>query len=285
MWMEKITKSGRQVFVFMPGVPFEMKAMMEDTVLPLLKKACHPESIYHKTILTQGIGESFLSDILQPWEDALPKSISLAYLPQPGIVRLRLTGMGDDENTVRALVESEAAKLAQLIPQYIFGYGDETLELITGRMLRERRATLSTAESCTGGYIAHLLTTIPGSSDYFKGSVVAYDNSIKTRLLDVPEEVLQKHGAVSEAVVRIMAETVRRKFETDYAIAVSGIAGPSGETPGKPVGTTWIAVAGPGGVKAFHYLLGDHRERNIRRAALQTLRLLMLAMENDGNKG
>ena len=212
MWMEKITKSGRQVFVFMPGVPFEMKAMMEDSIIPLLKHACHPVTIYHKTILTQGIGESFLSDILQPWEDALPGNISLAYLPQPGIVRLRLTGTGEDEIAVKAQVEAESEKLSGLISKYIFGYDDETLELIIGRLLREKRMTLSTAESCTGGYIAHLVTSVAGSSDYFKGSVVAYDNRVKTDLLDVPEEILQKHGAVSEDVVKIMAGSVRQKF-------------------------------------------------------------------------
>jgi nicotinamide-nucleotide amidase len=277
--MEKISKGVRQVFVFMPGVPFEMKAMMEDSVIPLLKRACHPVAIYHKTILTQGIGESFLSDVLQSWEDALPGSITLAYLPQPGIVRLRLTGTGNDESEIKTLVENEASKLLKLIPQYIFGYDDETLELVTGRLLREKGLTLSTAESCTGGYIAHLVTSIPGSSDYYKGSIVAYDNQVKTGFLGVPEDVLMKHGAVSEEVVRIMAESVRSRFGTDYAIAVSGIAGPDGGTPGKPVGTTWIAIAGPQGVTANHYLLGDHRERNIRRASLQALRLLMIALE------
>jgi nicotinamide-nucleotide amidase len=258
----------------MPGVPFELKAMMSDHVIPRLKEKFHPGAILHRTVMTQGIGESFLSDILEPWETTLPENITLAYLPQPGIVRLRLTGTGDDENRVAETVDAEIRKLEALIPEHIFGYDDETLEEITGRLLEAKNATLATAESCTGGYIAHLITSVPGSSRYFKGSVVAYSNEIKEHTLGVLPESLARYGAVSETVVAEMAIGAQSRLNADYVIAVSGIAGPDGGTKEKPVGTTWIAVATPEGVFTQYTQLGDHRERNIRRAALQALNML-----------
>ena len=186
MWFEKDRSSGgKTIFVAMPGVPFEMKAMMTVEVIPRLRKCFQTPSLYHKTILTQGIGESFLAAQIENWENELPANIKLAYLPQPGMVRLRLTGVGDDEQILHREVEEEVGKLEQLIPDYIFGYNDETLEEIVGRMLKDKGATLATAESCTGGYIAHLITSVPGSSDYFKGSVVAYSNKIKETILGI----------------------------------------------------------------------------------------------------
>jgi nicotinamide-nucleotide amidase len=261
-------------FISIPGVPFEMKAMMKDHVIPRLKEKFRPGVIIHRTVMTQGIGESFLSDILEPWETKLPENITLAYLPQPGIVRLRLTGTGKDEKTVAGMIGSEIRKLEALIPEHIYGYDDETLEAIIGKRLVERNATLATAESCTGGYIAHLITSVPGSSRYFKGSVVAYSNELKEQLLGVLPESIAKYGAVSETVVAEMAIGAQTRLNADYVIAVSGIAGPDGGTKEKPVGTTWIAVATPDGVFTHHVLLGDHRERNIRRAALQALNML-----------
>jgi len=261
-------------FVALPGVPFEMKAMMSDHVIPMLRERFRTGVIIHKTVMTQGVGESFLSDILEPWETKLPKNITLAYLPQPGIVRLRLTGTGPDELTVRALIAEEVRKMEALIPQYIYGYDEETLEEIIGKLLLEKKATLATAESCTGGYIAHLVTSVPGSSGYFRGSVVAYSNDIKEHTLGVLPESLSKYGAVSETVVAEMAIGAQTRLEADYVIAVSGIAGPEGGTAEKPVGTTWIAIATPDSVVTRHVLLGDHRERNIRRAALQALNML-----------
>jgi nicotinamide-nucleotide amidase len=271
MWFE-----GRQAagYISMPGVPFEMKAMMTDFIIPRLKERYHPGAIVHKTVLTQGVGESFLSDILEPWEVNLPKEISLAYLPQPGIVRLRLTGKGTSENQIKLSLDEEVKKLQGLIPDYIFGYDDDTLEEIIGKLLFARNATLATAESCTGGYIAHLITGVPGSSRYFKGSVVAYSNELKEDLLGVLPESIQKHGAVSETVVSEMAIGIQTRLNADYVIAVSGIAGPDGGTKEKPVGTTWIAIATPDQVFARHLLLGDHRGRNIRRAALEGMNLL-----------
>ena len=275
MWFEKDRQDGgKTIFVSMPGVPFEMKAMMTDQVIPWLKTCFRTPYIYHKTILTQGVGESFLAAKIEDWENELPENIKLAYLPQPGIVRLRLTGMGNDEQIIHQQLDTEVSKLELLIPEHIFGYNDETLEEIIGKILNEKHATLATAESCTGGYIAHLITSIPGSSAWFKGSVVAYANEVKEKILGVNPESIFKFGAVSKQVVTEMAISLQSRFNADYVIATSGIAGPDGGTPEKPVGTTWIAIATPDDVFASHYLFGDSRERNIRRTALQAMNML-----------
>ena len=271
MWFEQDKK---KVYISMPGVPFEMKGMMMNPLIPMLKKYFKPVSILHHTFLTQGIGESFLSDHLEEWETHLPSNIHLAYLPQPGIVRLRLTGQSDDESSLQRKMKEEGDTLRSLIQDYIFGEGDTTLEQEIGILLKEKQLTLSTAESCTGGYIAHLITSVPGSSAYYKGSIIAYSNEIKQLELNVSELLLKEHGAVSEQVVRQMAENVRTRFKTNYAIAISGIAGPDGGTPEKPVGLVWIAIASTNGTEAIQYHFGDNRERNIRRAALQALNLL-----------
>ncbi len=275
MWFEKDGK----IYVSMPGVPFEMKPMVLNHVLPQLAGKKDGLQVIHKKLLTQGLGESFLSELIAEWEDALPPNMKLAYLPQPGMVRLRLTGSGTDARKLEKEMDARISSLAELIPDYVFGTGEVTLEEVTGRLLLERGMTLSTAESCTGGYIAHLVTSIPGSSGYFMGSVVAYSNQIKTGILGVKEQTLAEHGAVSEQTVKQMAEGVQKKFKTDYAIAVSGVAGPEGGSAEKPVGTTWIAIAGPGGVSAKRYSFGNDRLRNIRVAsltALNSLRLMIL---------
>jgi nicotinamide-nucleotide amidase len=275
MWFDKRRQDKSNViFVSLPGVPFEMKAMVTDWLIPRLKQLFPRNVIFHKTVMIQGIGESFLADLIKEWEDRLPESFSLAYLPQPGIVRLRLTSSGPDEQKLKDRTEEEIRKLEKIVPEYIYGYDEERLEEIVGMELRERHFTLSTAESCTGGYVAHLITTIPGSSDYFKGSVVAYANEIKESQLGIPHRMIGTHGAVSEEVARKMAESVRERFHTDFSVATSGIAGPGGGTPEKPAGTTWIAVSGPQGTVAQHFLFGDNRERNIRRTALTALNLL-----------
>jgi nicotinamide-nucleotide amidase len=276
LWFEteKPDHEGKVIFISMPGVPFEMKAMLTDQVIPLLKKHFRTQAIIHKTILTQGIGESFLSDIIESWENQLPESISLAYLPQPGIVRLRLTGTGPAEDLVRSQMDEEITKLRGIIPDYIYGSDDERLEEIVGTLLKQKSFTFATAESCTGGYIAHLITSVPGSSGYFKGSIIAYSNEVKERELKVNPESILHYGAVSEAVVREMAINIRRIFNVDYAIATSGIAGPDGGTNDKPVGTSWISIATPTKVLSKKYLFGENRERNIRRTALQALNLL-----------
>ena len=274
MWFSKAKNNRNTEFVFMPGVPFEMKPILLDSVIPELIKRFRQKSIYHRTVLTQGIGESFLSQIIEEWENNLPENISLAYLPQPGIVRLRLTGTGDDKTNLTNQVEAEVASLLKIIPEYFYGFDDDKLEIIIGYLLKKKSATLATAESCTGGYIAHLITSVSGSSKYYKGSVIAYSNEIKENELGVSRESLIEYGAVSEEVVKEMAEGIRKKFGVDYALATSGIAGPDGGTSEKPVGSTWIAIVTPEKTIASQYLFGEGRDRNIRRTALQALNIL-----------
>jgi nicotinamide-nucleotide amidase len=277
MWFEQ----NSAVYVSMPGVPYEMQAMMKTYVLPELAKRENGQFIAYKMILTQGLGESALAEIIQDWELSLPENVKLAYLPQPGIVRLRLTAIGPDRDELQQQLESESQKLVELIPRLVFGFGDETLEENVGKLLKKYHLKLSTAESCTGGYIAHLITSIAGSSAYFTGTVVAYDNTIKTGILGVQEETIIRHGAVSEETVSEMAEGVKMKFGTDYSIAISGVAGPGGGSDLKPVGTTWIAISGPEQIFTKKYLLGNHRQRNIRVAALIALNQLRLMIEHD----
>jgi nicotinamide-nucleotide amidase len=274
MWFERNNK----IFVSMPGVPFEMKTMMSEQILPKFTAKLNLGFIIHKTILTQGVGESFLAKTIEDWEDSLPKSIKLAYLPQPGMVRLRLTAIGNNKAEILNLIEEQDQKLRQLIPDYIFGYDNETMESVVGNLLKKHKMTVSTAESCTGGRIAHLITSVPGSSEYFIGSVVAYSNRIKEAELGVNAESLEKYGAVSEAVVREMAEGIRRKFGTDFSISTSGIAGPDGGSDEKPVGTTWIAVATPEKTITQKFLFGEHRGRNIHKAALAALNMLRMEL-------
>jgi len=275
MWFEKNGK----VLVSMPGVPFEMKPMLEKEVIPRLKAKFKTPVILHKTIMTQGVGESFLAKKIEDWENSLPKNIKLAYLPQPGIVRLRLSATGENQAKCEKYIAELVEKLKALIGDLIFGYDDILLEEAVGESLKLHQKTVATAESCTGGYIAHLLTSIAGSSVYFKGSLVAYANEIKENVLSVSHEAIEKDGAVSETVVKQMAMGALQKFGTDYAIATSGIAGPDGGTEEKPVGTTWIAIAGPNGVLAERHHFGEHRGRNIRRAALTALFMLKKAIE------
>ena len=275
MWFEKNGK----ILVSMPGVPFEMKPMMENEVIPRIKAKFNTPVIIHKTIMTQGVGESFLAKIIEDWENSLPKNIKLAYLPQPGIVRLRLSASGENKIKCEKYIGEFVEKLKLLIGDIIFAYDDMLLEEAVGNSLKLHKKTVATAESCTGGYIAHLLTSIAGSSSYFKGSAITYANEIKENILEVSHDDLEKEGAVSETVVRQMALGVRKKFGTDYAIATSGIAGPDGGTENKPVGTTWIAIAGPDGVLAEKHHFGEHRGRNIRRAALTALFMLKKTVE------
>jgi nicotinamide-nucleotide amidase len=275
MWFNK----DGTVFVSMPGVPYEMKKMMGAEILPRLKKKYNLPTIVHRTILTQGIGESFLSEIIADWENSLAeKNIKLAYLPSPGMVRLRLSASGNDETTLRKTVEEKVEELNKLIPQHIYGYEKDTLEQLVGRLLKEKKQTLSLAESCSGGLIAHLVTSVPGSSAYFMGGVVSYSYESKTNMLGVTMETLEKFGAVSEEVVTQMALGARKEFKTDWAVSASGIAGPDGGMEGKPVGTVWIAVAGPTGVKANKFQFGGDRERNIAVTAITALNMLRKAL-------
>lgn len=274
MWFDVDGK----VLAAMPGVPFELKSMMKNVVIPRLIERFHPGAVVSKTVLVQGVGESYLAVKIKEWEDQLPEGCSLAYLPQPGIVRLRLLMRGADAAVLENTIAQEVKKLQELLPEEIFGFGDDTLAGVVGNLLKASGETLSTAESCTGGNIAQMITSVPGSSAYFQGSVVSYSNEVKIHQLGVPADLIAAHGAVSEEVVTAMANNVRNLMKTTWSIAVSGIAGPDGGSPEKPVGTTWIAVAGPGGTVARKFLLGDHRGRNITRASLSAINLLRLQM-------
>jgi len=232
---------GEQVFVSMPGVPFEMQAMMQNDVLPKLRQLYESMPLVHKTILTQGIGESDLSDRIAAWENDLPAHLKLAYLPAAGMVRLRLTGKGVEhmEQDMNLRID----KLKELIAPYIFGYDDDTIQSVVGKLLTEKQKTLSVAESCTGGFLAHLITSIPGSSTYFMGGTVSYSNAAKMSQLHVSEQSLKEYGAVSEAVAIEMAIGARKTYNTDFALSTTGIAGPGGGSLEKPIGTVWIGVA------------------------------------------
>jgi nicotinamide-nucleotide amidase len=275
------------VFVFLPGVPFEMKGIMNDSLLTRFKKEFETPAIYHKTLMLQGIAESSLALLIQTWETQLPANIKLAYLPSPGIIRLRLSGKGDTIKNLTEIIKGEIGKVMPLIYPYFYSEIDEPIEVTLGKVLIQNDKTISTAESCSGGKIASLITSVPGSSGYYKGSVVAYSNQIKSKILQVDERIISKHGAVSQQVVELMAANVRNLFETDFSVAISGIAGPDGGTEEKPVGTTWIAVASEKQVLSKKYIFADNRERNIQRAsitALNDLRKLILQDQTEIEK-
>jgi nicotinamide-nucleotide amidase len=271
MWFEE----GDKIFVSMPGVPFEMEALMTNAVLPRLKSVFKLPHILHKTILTQGIGESFLAELIADWEDGLPDNIKLAYLPSAGLVKIRLSGVGEDLPTLQRQMEFQLQKVQEIAGPYIYGYDEDTLESILGKLLKQQGKTLVTAESCTGGYIAHKITSVPGCSDYFKGALIAYSNSIKEDFCGVAKDILMNHGAVSEATALEMARATQISMKADCVIACTGIAGPGGGSDEKPVGTTWIAVANGTKIQAAHFLFGNNRERNIQRASQTGLNMLI----------
>ena len=279
MWFEE----KGVVWVSMPGVPFEMKAIMETEVLPRVIKHFKTPVIFHKVIKTVGIGESYLSDLIQDWELSLPSHIKLAYLPSLGIVKLRLTAFGEDLSSLSSDVETELARVMPLISSYVFGYEKEELAEVVGQLLRKSKANLSVAESCTGGHLAHQFTQIPGSSDYFKGGIVSYANEVKMNQLGVSASILSKFGAVSEPCITAMAEGARHVLGTTYSLATSGIAGPTGGTDDKPVGTVWIALAHPNGVITRKLQLAGTRMQNIHMTSLASLNLLRRFLLHDLN--
>ncbi len=275
MWFEK----ENTIFISLPGVPYEMKGLMNDHVLPEIRKRVKVPHVVHRTVMTQGVPESYLAEIIRGWEDSLPGCVKLAYLPRPGIVRLRLTVLERCAAEADRVLEPIIEKLLDLIPQHVFGFDDITLEQSLGELLREKGLHLATAESCTGGKIASMITSVPGSSDYFAGSVVAYSNRIKTDILKVEKDIIEESGAVSRQVVEKMAGEVRRLFGCDAAISTSGIAGPGGGTQEKPVGTTWIAVLYGEKVVSRMFRFGGSRDRIITQtcySAMQLLRRLIL---------
>jgi nicotinamide-nucleotide amidase len=236
-----IFQKGETIFISMPGVPYEMQGIMEDFI-PYLEKKFEVPAIIHKTILTAGIGESALAEKIKDFEDHLPNDIKLAYLPTHGMVRLRLSTSGFDKAKTENAIKSQFTALKDLVKEYMVSDEDETMQEVVGKILLQKNKTISTAESCTGGAIASLITSVAGSSAYFEGSIVSYSNRIKQNLLGVKKETLDAHGAVSEETVREMLSGVLDKMKTDYGIAVTGIMGPGGGSEDKPVGTVWIAV-------------------------------------------
>ncbi len=274
MWFERNGK----VFVSMPGIPKEMQLLMQNEVLPRISKLFTTDVIYHKIVKTIGIGESWLADKIKDWEHNLPDHISLAYLPSLGQVKLRLTATGSNLDILQAEVEDKISDLKRSIDKYIFGFNNDKIEEVVGRMLLERSMTLATAESCTGGYLSHMITSVPGSSKYYRGSIVPYHNDHKVDLLGVSPETLKKYGAVSEQTVIEMSNGVREKFGTIIGVATSGIAGPGGGTPEKPVGTVWIALADGTNTLAKKLQLWKDREINIKASAIAVLNMIRITL-------
>jgi len=270
MWFER----DGSILVALPGVPYEMKGLMEEEVLPRIREKVKVPDVVHRTIMTQGVPESYLAEILKKWESGLPGCVKLAYLPRPGIVRLRLTLTGKCAGESREMLKDIEGRLLKIIPQHVFGYDDISLEESLGNLLLGKKLTMAVSESCTGGNIARMVTSVPGCSRYFTGAVVAYQNKVKTEVLNVDQAVINKHGAVSREVVEQMATGVMKRFGSDTAMATSGIAGPDGGTAEKPVGTTWIAVAYREKVHSKRYQFGGTRDRIITQASLTAMQML-----------
>jgi nicotinamide-nucleotide amidase len=257
---------------------------MTEEVFPRLIKLGITQSIVHKTVLTIGLPESMLAEKIEKWEDALPDFIKLAYLPSQMMVRLRLSGYGTNEAVIKAEIDKQVNELLTIIPESFFGFDDDNLGIVLGRILVESGKTLALAESCTGGNIAQFITSNAGSSAYFKGGVVAYSNVVKTSLLGVSTEMLETFGAVSQEVAEAMAVGTQKALNADYAVSTTGIAGPDGGSDEKPVGTVWIAVAGPSGVTSKKYIFKHNRERNIIRTTHTALNMLRMFIISENQK-
>ena len=268
------TRPTHKVLVSMPGVPYEMQHLMSDRVLPKLRGSFPMSPIVHRTILTAGEGETMLAEKLSDFEDRLPSHVKLAYLPSLGTVRLRLTARGDDEAALNRDVDALKIELESIVKYAVAGYDNDTMPVVIGRMLQERGLKIASAESCTGGYLAHLLTSVAGSSAYFEGSVIAYSYDLKESLLDVSHDTLMRVGAVSEECVREMVKGAVKQLGVDLAVAVSGIAGPGGETSEKPVGTIWLAVGDGERIITTKIGIDRGRLKNIEYAANIGLNLI-----------
>lgn len=272
MWLEK----NKKIFISLPGVPYEMRALIESEVLPRLQQKFHSPFIIHKTILTYGLGESAIADKIETWEDSLPKHIRLAYLPNLGKVRLRLTGKGDNKEGLENEINEQIVKLKAIIGDIIYGTeeNDDTIEVIVGRLLMKKGFSLSTAESFTGGKIAKIITSIPGSSQYYKGSIVSYATQAKIDVLGVSEDSINKYSVVSAEVAESMAQNVRKILKTDFSISTTGNAGPAKGDSDAEIGTAFIAIASPKGVISEKFNFGNHRERVINKAVTKAFELL-----------
>ncbi len=267
-------KKGNATYIFLPGVPFELQAIVNEEVLPAIISGIKAD-IWHKIILTHGEPESIIAGRLAEFEKQLPEQVSLAYLPSPGMVKLRLTARGIFGNEAMNILQKQVESMHQIISDIIVGYEDHNLETLVGDLLRKMQKTLGLAESCTGGAIASRITTVAGSSEYFKGGIIAYSNEIKAGILGIDPEIIENKGAVSEEVVMLMAKRVLDYLKVDYSIATSGIAGPGGGSLEKPVGTVWIAVASRDRVEARKYFFGNDRVRNIERTVMSGLAMLL----------
>lgn len=272
MWFER----GAKVLVALPGVPFEMKELIKAEVMPRLDAHFNHSTVIHKTAITYGLAESILADTIADWEDDLPKYLHLAYLPSASKIRLRLSAYDVPDTEARHEIERQFSELRKIIPNYFLGFGDDTLASVTGDILRRAGATLSVAESCTGGALSAQFTAISGASDYFAGGVVSYNNDVKANVLGVSHDSLKRYGAVSSEVAEQMAEGVRRICGTDYAIATTGIAGPSGGSKEEPIGTVWIAVATPEKTFSKKFVYSKLREQNIERFAATAINMLRM---------
>jgi len=275
MWFDR----GNKIFMSMPGVPHEMKRMMRDHVLPKLKNKFELPVIYHQVIRTIGQGESFLAEKIANWEKALPAHIKLAYLPSLGEVKLRLTCYGESFEKLKEEANHQTQLLIDRIGSYIYGYGEDPIEVAIGKLLSEKNLTLSIAESCTGGNVSRMITSVPGSSAYFQGSIIPYSYEIKMAQLGIKPETLEAFGAVSEQTIVEMATNVRQRFSTTIGVATSGIAGPGGATPEKPVGTVWIAYADEQRVITKKLQLSTERHLNIQLASMAVLNLIRLGIK------
>lgn len=276
MWFER----NNTYWMSMPGVPHEMEKLMTDFVLPKLPEIFTLPIIRHRMIKTVGIGESWLADLIKDWENALPNHIRLAYLPSLGHVRMRLTGFGDTIEKVDQDIQEQINLVLPSIEKYVYGFDGETLETAIGKLLTAQGKTVSLAESCTGGFISHLITSIPGSSAYYQGSIIPYQNEFKNEFLGVKMETLNSHGAVSEQTVQEMAVAVRKKFKSDFGLASSGVAGPDGGTEDKPVGTIWIACSTAQETKTKKLQLTQDRLLNIQLTSVAVLNLLRTCISN-----
>lgn len=272
-------RDGKLLFS-MPGVPFEMRYLMEHEIIPLIKKHYDLKPVFHKTLLLTGIAESILAEKISDWEDSLAKNVRLAYLPAYSSIRLRLSVYQPDDTT-ESYINAKVEELKRIVPENIIAYEDIKLEELVGKLLKDRHCTVATAESCTGGKVASLITSVSGSSECYKGSVVSYCNEVKADVLGVSRADLEKFGAVSSTVAEQMASGVRRLLKTDYAVATTGIAGPTGGSDEKPVGSVWIAVATPTKVVSRKYVFGKDRSINIERFAASALSMLIVEMEKE----
>ena len=281
MWFDE----GGKVYVSMPGVPFEMQYLMEEEVIPRIAARFRLPAIVHRTILTAGLGESFLAKTIEPVEDSLPSHIKLAYLPKLGQVRLRLSAVGEDKEDLQAEVNGFAQRIIGLIPEYVIAEDDIPFEKVVLDFMESRNLTLTFAESCTGGYLSHLITQIPGSSAVFLGGTISYANELKKKVLGVKEETLIAHGAVSEQTAQEMVQGALENFGSDYAVAVTGIAGPGGGTPEKPVGTVWIAAASKTKTVTRLFQFGNRRAQNIERSSTNALILLLNLLKEEHKCG